>query len=84
MGLRFHQLSRIESSGAGSQFRLVTRTPAEDGEDLHAWMLRMLSAHRCDLGLYVGEAGVIIADEDQVDADLWLAWDGVAAFSTTG
>jgi hypothetical protein len=45
-------------------------------------MTRVLLAHRCDLGLYVGETGTIAADEDQVDADLWLAWDGVASFAT--
>jgi hypothetical protein len=82
MGSRFHQVSLIETSGTGVYFRTITRELAEK-EDLHAWMTRKLLEHRCDLGLYVGETGTIVADEDQVDADLWLAWDGVAAFATT-
>lgn len=82
MGSRFYQASVIESSASGALFRQITREPADGTEDLHAWMVRTLQAHRCDLGLYVGETGVIVADEDQVDADLWLAWDGVAAFAT--
>ncbi|MFE9745732.1 hypothetical protein ACFYOT_12570 [Saccharothrix saharensis] len=83
MGSRFYQVSLIESSGSGgSLFRQIAREPADGTEDLHAWMVRTLLARRCDLGLYVGETGVIVADEDQVDADLWLAWDGVAAFAT--
>ncbi|WP_461119664.1 hypothetical protein [Saccharothrix stipae] len=73
----------IETSGSGVYFRQVARAPVADDEDLHGWMVEMLAAHRCNLGLYVAETGTIVADEDQIDADLWLAWDGVAAFSTT-
>jgi hypothetical protein len=83
MGSRFYQLSLIETSGKGVYFRQITRTPTDGREDMHAWMVRMLAAHRCDLGLYVAETGAIVADEDQIDGDLWLAWDGVAAFATT-
>lgn len=82
MGSRFHQVSLIETSGTGVYFRTVARELVDEEEDLHAWMTRVLLAHRCDLGLYVGETGTIAADEDQVDADLWLAWDGVASFAT--
>ena len=82
MGSRFYQVSLIETSGSGVYFRTITREFVDGTEDLHAWMVRVLLAHRCDLGLYVGETGTIVADEDQVDADLWLAWDGVASFST--
>lgn len=82
MGMRFHQLSLIESTARGSLFRLITREPADGKEGLHAWTVRTLQAHRCDLGLYVGETGAIVADEDQIDGDLWLAWDGVATFAT--
>ncbi|MFI9006212.1 hypothetical protein ACIGNX_03130 [Actinosynnema sp. NPDC053489] len=84
MGLRFHQLSVIETSASGGFFRQITREPADGAEDLRAWMVRALAAHRCDLGLYVGETGTIVADEDRVDGDLWLAWDGVASFATAG
>ncbi|QQQ77976.1 hypothetical protein IOD16_05660 [Saccharothrix sp. 6-C] len=83
MGSRFYQVSLIETSGTGVYFRTVTRELVDGKEELHPWMVRMLLAHGCDLGLYVGETGTIAADEDQVDADLWLAWDGVAAFATT-
>jgi hypothetical protein len=82
MGLRFHQLSLIASSGDRSLFRQITREPADGREGLHAWTVRTLSAHGCDLGLYVGEAGTIVADEDRIDEDLWLAWDGAATFAT--
>jgi hypothetical protein len=83
MGSRFHQLSLIETVGSRATFREITRTAATDGEELHPWMVRMLSKHRCNLGLYVAEAGAITDEGDEIDADLWLAWDGVAAFSTT-
>ncbi|MEU4764344.1 hypothetical protein AB0H12_13890 [Actinosynnema sp. NPDC023794] len=76
-------MSLIETSGTGVHFRTIAREPADGQGELHAWMTRVLLEHRCDLGLYVGETGTIVADEDQVDADLWLAWDGVAAFATT-
>ncbi|MCE7000892.1 hypothetical protein LZG04_39660 [Saccharothrix sp. S26] len=83
MGSRFHQLSLIESSPAKvALFRLIARELVDGTEDLHAWTVRKLDEHQCDLGLYVGETGVIVADEDQVEADLWLAWDGAAAFAT--
>ncbi|MFD1146254.1 hypothetical protein [Saccharothrix hoggarensis] len=83
MGSRFHQLSLIESRTSGVQFREITRTPVDKSEDLHAWMVRMLATHRCNLGLYVAEAGAMTDEGDAIDADLWLAWDGVAAFATT-
>ncbi|MFD0204497.1 MULTISPECIES: hypothetical protein [Saccharothrix] len=83
MGSRFYQVSLIETSGSGVYFRQITREPVDGSESLHAWMVRKLLDHECNLGLYVGETGTIVADEDQVDADLWLAWDGVAAFATT-
>jgi hypothetical protein len=82
MGSRFYQVSLIETSGTGVYFRTITREPVDGQEELQAWMERTLLAHRCDLGLYVGETGTIAADEDQVDGDLWLAWDGVASFAT--
>ncbi|ONI87117.1 hypothetical protein ALI22I_21870 [Saccharothrix sp. ALI-22-I] len=82
MGSRFHQLSLIESSGSGVNFRQITRMKADGEEDLHTWMVRMLAAHRCNLGLYVAEAGTTTPEDDQIDTDLWLAWDGVATFAT--
>jgi hypothetical protein len=83
MGSRFHQVSLIETSGSRALLRQITREPVDGQEGLHDWMVRTLAAHQCDLGLYVGEAGTIVADEDQLDEDLWLAWDGVGAFATT-
>lgn len=82
MGSRFYQVSLIESSGDRSLFRQIAREPVDGREGLHAWMVRTLSAHGCDLGLYVGETGTIVADEDRIDEDLWLAWDGAATFAT--
>ena len=84
MGSRFYQLSLIESTARGALFRQVTRELVDGKESLHSWTVRKLDEHHCDLGLYVGETGAIVADEDQIDGDLWLAWDGAAAFSTTG
>ncbi|WP_158840142.1 hypothetical protein [Saccharothrix deserti] len=81
-GSRFRQLSLIESGVSGVNFRHITRMTTDEQEDLHAWMVRMLAAHRCHLGLYVAEAGTTTAEGDQIDADLWLAWDGVATFAT--
>ncbi|WP_033437098.1 hypothetical protein [Saccharothrix sp. NRRL B-16314] len=83
MGSTFHQLSLIETVGSRVNFREITRTTVSEGEELHAWMVRMLSKHRCNLGLYVAEAGAVTDEGDEIDADLWLAWDGVAAFATT-
>lgn len=83
MGSQFRQLSLIVSSGAGVSFRQITRTEGDEPEDLHAWMVRMLAAHRCNLGLYVAETGTTTAEGDEIDADLWLAWDGAATFATT-
>ncbi|MBP2338579.1 hypothetical protein [Saccharothrix coeruleofusca] len=35
------------------------------------------------MGLYVAEAGRVAEDgEDEYDADVWLAWDGVGVLST--
>ncbi len=82
MGLRFYRVSVIESSASGGLFRLITREPADGRESLHAWVVRTLQDRRCDLGLYVGETGTVVADEDRVDDDLWLAWDGAATFAT--
>lgn len=83
MGLRYYQLSVIETSTTGGGLiRPITREPVEGTEDLHTWMVRALAAHDCELGLYVGETGTVVADEDEVDDDLWLAWDGAASFAT--
>ncbi|GGP47425.1 hypothetical protein GCM10010185_19040 [Saccharothrix coeruleofusca] len=45
--------------------------------------MERLAAHRCEMGLYVAEAGRVAEDgEDEYDADVWLAWDGVGVLST--
>ncbi|MGM1061899.1 hypothetical protein [Saccharothrix sp. Mg75] len=91
MGSRFRQLSVIESSGGRARFRRIDRH--DDGHDmpggggggeggggegdLKAWTLRRLSAHRCPLGLYVGEAGT---GEEDVETNVWVAWDGAFPF----
>lgn len=77
MGSRFRVLSVIESTGSSTRFNELCRMPADDEEDLRTWMLRMLRASRCPLGLYVAESG----EGEKVDTDLWLAWDGALTFS---
>jgi hypothetical protein len=81
VGSRFRQLSVIESDGTTARFKRIDRHAGrlvEGGEgDLKSWTLRQLSAHRCPLGLYVGEAGTGVED---VETNVWVAWDGACPF----
>lgn len=43
-------------------------------------VVERLAAHRCEMGLYVAESGRVA--EDEYDADVWIAWDGVGPLGT--
>ncbi|MBB5955477.1 hypothetical protein FHS29_002058 [Saccharothrix tamanrassetensis] len=77
MGHAFQQLSVIENNGRQAAYQLVERCDEVTG-DLEAWAKDRLTAGRFQQGLYVAERGRTRDDgrDDELDVDVWLAWDG--------